>query len=272
MQRFTETNQLSDRRLFLFVYPLMTLGIVHIGNDNPLLTLLQLPSYYSDLLLAALLTYGVGVYLQQLCRRLDQQYDWEKTLRVRLVRQLQYGLLLPLFTVMGIELLYLYFILHIPLRHHSFIYLELPLTFLFLLLINMVYLFLYFRKFQLSFEQQFSTPTQPDDILVQTGAKVLRIPTEEVAYFVKREGVTFLRTKGGEQFLYDLPLERIAARLDEQAFFQLNRQLIAHRHSIQSYVATDTRKLDVALTPEPGSTVYVSKARSGHFIRWMAGK
>jgi hypothetical protein len=231
---------------------------------------LTLPSYYTDLLLAAVLVYGLGLYLRVHFRKLDQDFDWREKFPQRLWYQVRFGLLLPLALVMGIEMIYLRWILHIPLAGHPIAYLELPLAFLFLLLLHLTYLFLYYRKHQLILERQLDAPALPNYLVVNSGAKALHIPLEQVAYFIKLERSTFLRTTEGTQFLYDLPLEQISAQLDQQVFFQLNRQLIAHRGSIKAYTSTATRKLAIELAPRPRDTVYVSKARSGHFIKWLA--
>ncbi|MEZ4991815.1 MAG: LytTR family transcriptional regulator DNA-binding domain-containing protein [Saprospiraceae bacterium] len=270
MQVVTENTQPNDRWIFSFVYPLMIFGMVHIGNDNSIGTLLKLPSYYSDLLLATLAIYGTGGYLRHLCFKLDQRYDWQEQFRIRIRHQLQYGILLPLLVLMGIEILYLVLILKIPLAGHPIAYLELPLAFLFLLLLNLIYFLLYFRKHQLALARLMNVPAIPDQFIVNSGAKAIPVPVEEVAYFIKLERTTFLLTSGGEQYVYDLPLERIIDQLDQQRFFQLNRQLIAHRNSILSYTATATRKLYIELEPSPARTIYVSKARVGDFTRWLA--
>ena len=46
----------ADKWLFRVVYPLMALSVIHVGNDNRVAELLRNPTYYTDLLVAALLT------------------------------------------------------------------------------------------------------------------------------------------------------------------------------------------------------------------------
>ncbi|WP_170110483.1 LytTR family DNA-binding domain-containing protein [Flavilitoribacter nigricans] len=264
----------NDRWIFRFVYPLMTFGAVHIGNDNPLLTLWSLPSYYTDLILAAFCTYGAGYYFRYLFQKLDRKYQWEEQARRRIAGHAVYGVLIPLLLILGIECLYLRLFLGIPPREFTVHYLEMPLVFGFLLIINLFYIILYYRQYNSRLQRALlrepgRVTSKADYLLVNRGARTLQLPLEEVAYFAKLDGITFLRTAGGEKFLYDLPLEQIRKRLDQDSFYQLNRQFIAGRKSIQAYAATDTRKLAIELHPRPEQAVFVSKARATHFVSWL---
>lgn len=261
----------DDRWIFLALYPLMILGAVHIGNDNPLLVLLRLPSYYSDLLLAGICTYGAGFYFRYLFQKIDQQFAWEQQFRERILWQLGYGLLAPLLVILSLEFMYLRFLLQLPPSEYTLLYLEMPLVIIFLLIINLLYFILYYRKYNEELVEALQTTNawKKDYLLVNSGAKTIQLPVEEIAYFTKQDGLTFLRTASGDIFLYDLPLDQIREQLDQQSFYQLNRQFIAGRKSIQAYSATETRKLAVELHPTPARTVYVSKAKATDFIDWF---
>ena len=45
-----DEGKIRDKWLFLFVYPILALLAVHFGNDNALLKLMGMPSYYTDIL------------------------------------------------------------------------------------------------------------------------------------------------------------------------------------------------------------------------------
>lgn len=261
----------NDRWVFLIIYPLMILGAVHIGNDNPLPILLRLPSYYSDLLLASICTYGAGYYFRYLFQQIDRKYTWELAFRERIFWQLGYGLIVPLLVILGLEIIYLRFFLQIPASEYTLFYLEMPLAIIFLLIINLVYFILYYRKYNAALVDALQTKDdrKKDYLLANRGAKTVQIPVEEVAYFTKQAGLTFLCTASGERFVYDLPLDQIREQLDHRSFFQLNRQVIAGRKSIQAYVTTETRKLAIELHPAPKQTVFVSKAKATDFIGWF---
>lgn len=273
LQGKKESQSPDDRWIFRLIYPLMILGVVHIGNDNTIERLLSMPSYYSDLLLATVCTYGAGYYFRLLFRTWERRCHWEEDIVRCLLKQLKWGVWLPLTIIIAVELYYLIFFLHIPVSRHTIWYLELPLILVFLLMINLIYFLLYHRKHHIQMLQTLDTDkTVKHDhpyLLVSTGAKTRQIPYPEVGYFIKQDGITFLHLRSGDVYVYDLPLDRILEHLDGKTFFQLNRQVIASRHTIRSYSATATRKLKIELQPTSPHPVFVSKARASAFIRWF---
>ncbi|MEQ8242299.1 hypothetical protein, partial [Fulvivirga sp.] len=76
--------KINDRWIFIFIYPLFVIFVCHVGNDNSLSHLLTVPSYYTDLLLAVVCTYGAGFYWKILFARLDAKFDWYTNLKPRL--------------------------------------------------------------------------------------------------------------------------------------------------------------------------------------------
>ena len=270
----THTSKINDRWLFYVVYPLLALALVHTGNENSLRQLLQIPSYYSDLLLAFTCVYTAGFYLRHMQRRAAERFGWDSTSGRRAAWTFLFCFLLPLCTGIGIEILYVVFLLNIPLSESPVFVLELPLAALVLAILNLLYFFLYYRAYTrqvLLQKEDASTPgnVYPPHFLVYAGSQALQIPAEDVAYFMIREKNLFLVRFSGENFLMESSLEDLAKKADPAGFFQLNRQVIASRRSIQSWSPTDTRKLLVQLFPEPGTEVYVSKARAAVFSRWL---
>ena len=142
-------SKVNDKWMFVFLYPLIAVLVVHTGNDNSFQKLLTIPSYYSDLLLAFLCTYAVGFYYRQLYRKLHQKFGWNTSFKKTWRYQLTWALLVPISTIIIIEIIYLVFLLNIPVSQSSVFYLELPLVSLFCILINLLYLALYFRKHNL---------------------------------------------------------------------------------------------------------------------------
>ncbi|MBT32122.1 MAG: hypothetical protein CMO01_20880 [Thalassobius sp.] len=271
-------SKVNDKWMFVFLYPLIAVLVVHTGNDNSFQKLLTIPSYYSDLLLAFLCTYAVGFYYRQLYRKLHQKFGWNTSFKKTWRYQLTWALLVPISTIIIIEIIYLVFLLNIPVSQSSVFYLELPLVSLFCILINLLYLALYFRKHNQELHQQI---TQKDKIslgkeesfknnfVVNSGIKTVNLPVEEVAYFKVINKTTFLFTRDGDQYLFDKNLETLKDIVNPNQFFQLNRQVIANRESIISFERTDTRKLKVDLQPHSNDSVYVSKVKSTQFLEWL---
>lgn len=272
----TNPSPLSDKWIFLLC-PLLALAAVHIGNDNTPRELIGMPTYYSDLALALFAAFGCVLYLRRLYIYLNRAYGWHFSSRNRLFLQALGGVVLPTVAILTIEVIYL-IIIGIDLKESSFLYLELPLVFIFCTLINLIYTMLYHRKSLLELKQsgegwkpEVTNRTGLGYYSVQSGATMLNIPAERVAYFIVLEKQTFLVTIEGKRYLYPSPVSKLAEILPAENFFRLNRQVIATRSSIRQYENTGTRRLTVDLDPSPGVPVYVAKARAAAFGRWLQG-
>ncbi|MCB0636121.1 MAG: LytTR family transcriptional regulator DNA-binding domain-containing protein [Lewinella sp.] len=262
-------TEVNDSWMFLFLYPMMAVAIIFIGNDNSLRKLLSIPSFYTDLLVAIACTYLAGWYFRVLFRRLERDFDWDTQLRQRLRRQLVLGVLLPTAVLVAIEVAYL-FLAGIVWAKSSVFYLELPIIILFCTIVNLVYFFLYYRQHQLTRQQAMATA--PEAIFVAgAGKRIEHIPQSDVAYFITREKVTFLVTTGGRRHVYEATLKQLGEDLPNHHFFQLNRQVIATRQGIASSQRTATRRLEISLRPAADEPVFVAKTKVTAFLDWLSG-
>jgi hypothetical protein len=267
---------IHDKWIFFFVYPVIAVLSVHIGNDNDFGVLLRLPSYYTDLLLAFTLTYGFGLYFRKLFHWIDRKFDWHKMMRQRLLYHFGLGIVAPALIAMGIEILYLNLI-NIPLKESSVFYLELPVIFLFCVLINLIYLLMFghIHTKKTAAILQKTTTEDPqnqftENFVVQAGSRAFTVSQNDVAYFALFEKHTFLVTTNGKQYLYNSSLEKISGMVSPITFFQLNRQVLANRNSIKGFHQTVTRRLLVELNPPFGKPVYVAKTKAAKFTGWLS--
>jgi hypothetical protein len=271
-------KRVNDRWIFLFVYPVIALLSVHIGNDNTFQELLHIPSYYSDLLLAFSCVYGLGWYYRWFFFRLRQKFNREMQMRKRIIAQVILGVIFPVASIIGLEMLYLIFFLDIPIRTSSIFYLELPVAGTFCIALNLLYYLLYFREHNLELKQRLERHKEafPEnekkhkkDFIVTRGFRTFPISEDNIAYFLVSEKSTFLVTTDNKRYLIGNTLDQLEKIVQPEHFFRLNRQIIANRRSIQSYSHTESRKLRIELSPEPGMQAFVPKTRSSRFIRWF---
>lgn len=265
---------INDKWLYLFVYPAISFLIIHIGNENSFIELLQINSYYSDILLALSCTYGIGWYLKRVYSKTDKRFEWDKDLKIIIRRNVFYGMLIPLLVAMTAELIYIVFILNLPVGETAIFYLEMPLAALFLLLLNIFYIFLYTRKNLHALKtvnngRAATTEKYKEQLLVFRGAEAFNISVNEIAFFIILNKTTFLITKSNQKYLYNEPLQTIAEMINPNDFFILNRQVLAAKSAVKSFEQTDTRKLIISLEPDSSEEVFVSKARAAAFIKWM---
>jgi LytTr DNA-binding domain len=273
-QSNTSGEVINDKWLILFVYPAISFLVIHIGNENSLVELLKVHSYYSDIVLALACTYGIGWYLKKIYRKTDQRFEWHKDLRLIVKRNLFYGVLFPLVAAMIAELLYIIYILNLPVSETAIFYLEMPVAALFLLLLNILYIFLYTRKYlhtHKTIDTGLTETTQEykEQLLVFRGVEALNIAVSEIAFFIILNKTTFLITKCNQKYLYNEPLQAIAQNINPKDFFMLNRQVLTAKKAIKSFEQTDTRKLLITLEPFCHEETFVSKARAAAFTKWL---
>ena len=105
--------------------------------------------------------------------------------------------------------------------------------------------------------------------LVKTGQTFVTIFTQDIAYFIAENKVSFLVTNAGKKHIVDQTLEELEDQLNPKLFFRLNRQCIAAVHSIAKLHNYFNRKLKVELNPPTDIEVLVSREKSAEFKKWL---
>ena len=124
----------SEKWLFWIYYPLVSIGINLIGQGNSLSRLVQIPSFYTDLILAFVLSFLAGYYLRFIWR-LPQYHTQANSKYVK--ERLLWGLLLPFAVCVSVEVIYLVWLLDIPLDKSPVFGLDSPLMVIFILRANL---------------------------------------------------------------------------------------------------------------------------------------
>jgi uncharacterized RDD family membrane protein YckC len=260
----------SDKLLWVLFYPIIALSFIFIANDNPFHLLIKLPSFKTDFLFALAVTFIVGLYLKWITHKLDKTIP-RANFKERLKKQFIKGFIFPLIVSMLLELIYLYLI-NIPLSESSILNLELPLTILFLLLINFFYLgtYLYHNKIKevVTIIEKESQETEfVKFIFVQKGYSEEKVDIENCAFIKSSAKVLWLHTLNGETYRLNGTLEDWETKL-APTFFKINRQYLATARSIESIEHTDTRKIKVLFGFQQEEDVFVSKANATSFKKW----
>ena len=255
-----QDHKLNDTLVFIALCPIIAVLTVHIGNENTFWELLQIPSYYTDLLLSFILTFGTAYYLKRVTGLFFNTTHnmWSKLLL--------YGVLIPTVFIIGIECVYLVFLIDIPLEESSVFYLELPLVVIFCVLFVLVFLFLYSHKYTSSQQET----TKSEGLLVYKGNQVFRLEQNDMAYAMSSGRNTFIVDKSGKQYLINTSLKRVEDKLSDR-FFRLNRRVICCREAIVSYEKEETRKLKIILDPPIDEDQFVSKTNASAFQNWLQG-
>ncbi len=85
-------SETTNKWVAITSYPMLAILVVHVGNENSFKELLEIPSYYTDLLLALGCSCAVGLYINKLIRWMDAKITWNVAFKKRLAAQLLLGI------------------------------------------------------------------------------------------------------------------------------------------------------------------------------------
>jgi len=263
----------NDKIVWFAFYPIVAISFIFFANDNPFFTLIRLPTFLTDLLFAIIVTFSIGFYIKWLTLHFDILLPWNKNFKKRLVKQFLFGIMLPLFFSMLLEIIYLLTI-NISLKDSSIFNLELPLAFLFLSLINLFYLvnYLFYSNKEIKNDMKVQTSIDTSQksiefIVVQKGFTEERINIEDCALLMSSNKIIWLYNFDGEKYRLQGTLEEWQLNLKEANFYRINRQYLVSLKSIKSIEQTETRKLKINLIINTDD-VYVSKPNVTNFKLW----
>ncbi|WP_181304311.1 LytTR family DNA-binding domain-containing protein [Rufibacter sp. XAAS-G3-1] len=112
-------------------------------------------------------------------------------------------------------------------------------------------------------------PHYKNRFLVKSGQKIRSVSTDEIAYFYAEDKIVFLITTGGQRFITDYTLDTLQELLDPEKFSRLNRQFIAHIHSIDEIHPYLKGRLKVYVKPVTDKEIIISNERAAAFKEWL---
>lgn len=105
--------------------------------------------------------------------------------------------------------------------------------------------------------------------LVKLGERLISVATNEIAYFLSKDKLTYLITKNNNKYVVDYTLEELGNMLDRKHFFQINRQFIVAINSITNIHNYFNGKLKIQLVPVVEEEVIVSRERASDLKIWL---
>lgn len=113
------------------------------------------------------------------------------------------------------------------------------------------------------------TPHYKNRFLVKSGQKIRSVSTQEIAYFYAEDKIVFLITTSSQRFITDYTLDTLQELLDPEQFSRLNRQFIAHIHSIDEIHPYLKGRLKVYVKPVTDKDIIISSERAHAFKEWL---
>jgi DNA-binding LytR/AlgR family response regulator len=167
-----------------------------------------------------------------------------------------------------------------PYRLEHFFSLDLVVALIFMLLLNVVYVSLYYYDLYLSSQTEKQALAQKleeknrrisDHFIVKVGKRDIIIPFGQILCFYSQEKETFLLTSDHKIYLVDLSLEKIEEELSENDFFRANRKFIITPSLIESIHTENHGKLSIQLKPyqKIPANLIISREKAPAFRKWM---
>lgn len=114
-----------------------------------------------------------------------------------------------------------------------------------------------------------SAPTYKSRFAVQIGTKLKTIPIDDVAYFYSEDGATYLVCLDKHTYIIDDSLDKLAAELNPDDFFRVNRQHLVSLTAIANVHVFPKSRLKLDLTPPLAKECYVSLDKVTKFKAWL---
>lgn len=308
MQMDSQVSPYRDFWLRLGTAVLLAFFFVFLGTDS-LADIIKGKYFVSDLLAGFSLCFIVTSVINLITAYLDKQYPWNNYFTTRLLYQLIAAVVLPALFVLAFMYTYLIVLLGFKKEEVQFFYTEFPISVLFIVFWNVVYVgYFFYRenkkqkeelvslKKQLFTLQNIQTGTgllpaasetaqnetgegievkemQGQDkiriLVAVSGSKNIPIPVENIACFYRSGNYTTLKTFQSETYLLNHSLDELAKLLEENLFFRANRQFIINLRSCHYFTNEENGKLALHLVPEHEEEVIISQKRASAFKEWL---
>ena len=107
--------------------------------------------------------------------------------------------------------------------------------------------------------------------LVKMGDNYLPVNSDDIAYLISEEGLTFATLFNNERYIVNYSIVELAKQMDTTSFFQINRKMIVSIKSVKKLSSWFNSRLKLTLNPMYKEDVVVSRERTSSFKEWMDG-
>lgn len=108
-------------------------------------------------------------------------------------------------------------------------------------------------------------------ILIPEGSGYIFVKLEDVAWFLKNDRYTDLRTFSGQSHLIDRSLDNLENEVDKKIFFRTSRNCMVNIDAIVSIQRFSNGRLKLITNPPTDLEILVSQARREDFLNWIEG-
>lgn len=289
-----------DLWLRLVGIPFLAASLRHLGAIEPIYELLKTRQYYLDLTWNLLIIIVLWETNRFIIRLLDKRYSWVYQPIERFL--IQSGLVLGFSFIEVTGLIYFYNEVLLSrtgvFNFNWLIVLDLPATFVFVVLINFIYTGMYLvhyhflvmerliqerdeairiaekLKLDIFYNENNESKKNPyqEHLIVNYGHSSVPVLSNEIAYIYRLNEKSFLRTFEGKEYTSGSSLENLETLMNPALFFRINHTMLAHVRSIRKCKTETNGKLILEFFPSFPHEVFVSRRKASEFKEWLGKK
>jgi len=155
----------------------------------------------------------------------------------------------------------------------SFYTFDLLIIFAWLLIINGIYIGIYYVQAYRHTEhlRQEEKKIRSGGFTVRSGKQNHQLAFDDINGFYVESDYAVLISRDGKKYLLDQSLDKIEKALPEEKFFRVNRQFIFNRTMVSGFERAENGKLNVQLSDSGNfpDTIQVSRIKAAAFKRWF---
>jgi len=196
---------------------------------------------------------------------------WKYKLKQKILIQFSINILQSSIIVLTFAYTFIVIIFNEPTSFDSFLLIEFPISFLWVGIINFIYLIYDIQR--ISHEKNNKQPAyyEPVKIEVYHKDKCLIIRSDSIAVVHRQNKINYIYSFEGNRHISTKSIKDLIKILPRSEFFLANRQSIVSKNAILGYEITETRKLKLQFKNHGyfKENIYVSKEKSAAFKKFL---
>lgn len=118
-------------------------------------------------------------------------------------------------------------------------------------------------------QSQSSRSPYKQRFIIRKASELVVVEAKDIAYAFSKDKISFIVTTEGKKYMPQESLTELESILDPEAFFRINRHVIASRKAIKKITLLPKSKLEIELFPDLKDEVIVSSEKSAEFKTWL---
>jgi|GEM_PF-1254383 len=263
----------KDKYLIPIFVPAIVLAVEALNNE-PLSRLVMRDWFWKEFIAGTMVAGIIWLSVRFISVRLDKKAEWKKRFNRRLLLQVFFGWAIPSAILFFLCWMMFEWIIGQPMFDTLFPYYEFPFSMLVIAGINGYYLI--YKLLESETVETITEEIQPGitqiTLFAYKGADRFPLHHGMINIVVKNTAYLDVYTSDGKRLNMTGTLDSLEKLLPDDTFFRVNRQVIMHIKSIQSFRSIEHGKIEINCGLASIESPIVSQKKAADFRKWMQKK